>query len=72
MRGVTAGFGWLCWWPGDPREAVSLSAHGRLSVVTESVEKTEQLMIFGVILHVLSGFGGGEGGWMRGGRGSLG
>lgn len=48
---------------------MSLSLRGRHGVVMDSVEKAEHLMIFGVTLHI---FGGGEGGWIRGRRGSLG
>lgn len=49
---------------------MSLSGHRRHRVVMESAEKAEQLMILGVILHIRSGFGGGQGGWIRDRRGS--
>lgn len=51
---------------------MSLLLHRRHGVVMDSVEKAEQLMIFGVAVHILPGFGGGEGGWIHDRRRPLG
>lgn len=60
--------------PQRSREPVRAWGHGSVgdSAVTDRAEKAEDLMIFGITPHILPGFGGGEGGWTRGRRGSSG